>query len=1284
MLIFLMIGPLPPVFAASTITGSTASEGTEGKGTVTVSGARPGAQLILSPSEGGSSMNGTASPTGTFTFTGVEPGIYTVQETAADGTTSTSNIARVIPSAVQVASPDQAGRILVSGAKSDAVLTMRHDRIGFFSPPTRANQDGIGTFNVGYNQEQVSPGKNYRVVQTINGVTSAESNSIDIAPERVRLNVTIAGAGINNNGGAILVSDTRQGNRLFLYKVASGAEPIIRTVEAENTYTFTGLSAGEYYVIQEEHGAAGPESNYVKIIDEMAPTIELVGPATDKVSMPKNYENWEYPVSISDVIAKDNISIPIVEYTVSPDRKINTPGVYKITYTARDEAGNASTVTKTVTITPPTLDIDENKIIHTSIPGEPKPGRNTGDIFVNNVMAEATIKVYQDPGGQSIKTITRANDATFGEFKVTDIPVGKTYYITQTVNGIESETSIRVDIRDTTKPTIELIGDAEVQFIRGDTYIEYGAFATDNVDSPGELSAKIRINSNNVDMNVPGIYTVTYDVTDNAGNAAEQVTRKVTISPQAPIAIGSYADLGEVSVKNAYPGTILKLFNVKDTTTPVAVTPTKLAVDMTTYVFKHPTTIDGIVTDMNAKIPPGSYYVVQEFEVPNQTEPLRSARSNIADVIDTNRPYITINGSENVFHVWDETKGDYTYNNSYGQYEDPGATATDYLDDNEVLTGKIKRKMMFGNTLICDENILDNPPCNPKLDIEVPGVYTIYYNVTTIRGAEADEKQRTVTVAPPTVGKLTAEPGESTIIVDEVFHSSKAKTVVHLYNAYGKLIKSQDPDTDGTATFDNILAGLGYYVTQTVNGIESRPSASVNVTLFEDAKDIARMAAFEFPAYKAVGVIDDNAGTVHVTVPKGTDIANLKAKFTATGTVKVGNEIQINGNGHHTNFSNDVIYTVASKDDKEFKDYVVKVTAASLEVNTWKEAINKPTTFSSTGSIIALSAAEKEQAKKKGVSFVGVDRAVHVPPSNVIEANTPTLSIKTPLVLDTRESDPTWSQNIVQPTEIGWSNSAQPFMRPIEIELSKHASGQSFAKIVREGNQLLAITQLSEKQGDNIIGLATEPGTYALVDSIAKPNITPTTSSGKTTYTITTTVPNAQIYYTTNSSHIAFDQSARRAELKSYALDGVPDFSKWETYRAGEQIAAPSSGELYAFVMKDQIISPLAEAITITPTEWRKNIPTYTTSHVLKVNFNTRVERKALYAGMIKVVDDATGSEVATTLSLSTDGRTILIAPDFAYKRGNQYTLHIAREFKGNTKDKQFLKQPLTQTFVTK
>jgi len=67
---------------------------------------------------------------------------------------------------------------------------------------------------------------------------------------------------------------------------------------------------------------------------------------------------------------------------------------------------------------------------------------------------------------------------------------------------------------DTTPPVITLNGDANVTLHQGDTYVELGATATDNVDT----NVTVDINGT-VDTSTLGKYILTYTATDSSGNS---------------------------------------------------------------------------------------------------------------------------------------------------------------------------------------------------------------------------------------------------------------------------------------------------------------------------------------------------------------------------------------------------------------------------------------------------------------------------------------------------------------------------------------------------------------------------------------------------------------------------------------------------------------------------------------------------------------------------------------------------------------------------------------------
>ncbi|PKL91097.1 MAG: hypothetical protein CVV21_09910 [Candidatus Goldiibacteriota bacterium HGW-Goldbacteria-1] len=113
------------------------------------------------------------------------------------------------------------------------------------------------------------------------------------------------------------------------------------------------------------------------------------------------------------------------------------------------------------------------------------------------------------------------------------------YTITYDVNDRALNSAVRltrtVRVTDQTKPVISLNGGATVTLMAADTYIET-ATAADNID--GDITASmavvIRDSGNNVVGSVstaaPETYTITYNVSDSALNAADQMVRTVEIT----------------------------------------------------------------------------------------------------------------------------------------------------------------------------------------------------------------------------------------------------------------------------------------------------------------------------------------------------------------------------------------------------------------------------------------------------------------------------------------------------------------------------------------------------------------------------------------------------------------------------------------------------------------------------------------------------------------------------------------------------------------------------------
>ena len=95
----------------------------------------------------------------------------------------------------------------------------------------------------------------------------------------------------------------------------------------------------------------------------------------------------------------------------------------------------------------------------------------------------------------------------------------------------DNSTPERTGTEDVSPPVITILGDNEVTIENGHAYVDAGALAYDEVD--GDLTDNIIVN-NTVDVSVDGVYSVTYTVSDAAGNTAtaiRAVTVKANVKP---------------------------------------------------------------------------------------------------------------------------------------------------------------------------------------------------------------------------------------------------------------------------------------------------------------------------------------------------------------------------------------------------------------------------------------------------------------------------------------------------------------------------------------------------------------------------------------------------------------------------------------------------------------------------------------------------------------------------------------------------------------------------------
>lgn len=133
---------------------------------------------------------------------------------------------------------------------------------------------------------------------------------------------------------------------------------------------------------------------------------------------------------------------------------------------------------------------------------------------------------YTDPGARAHRGRTDLS-GDVEEQSDLDIRRPGDYTITYTVTyrGRTAHATRTVTVRDTTAPVIELRGDAHSYAYLGTDWKDAGVTATDDVD--GDVTSAVTA-SGTVDTSTAGDYTITYTVTDQAGNTAT-AERTVTV-----------------------------------------------------------------------------------------------------------------------------------------------------------------------------------------------------------------------------------------------------------------------------------------------------------------------------------------------------------------------------------------------------------------------------------------------------------------------------------------------------------------------------------------------------------------------------------------------------------------------------------------------------------------------------------------------------------------------------------------------------------------------------------
>ncbi len=500
---------------------------------------------------------------------------------------------------------------------------------------------------------------------------------------------------VNFTTGGVLFSDKGENNHLRCVQTIDNIPPVISlnaaaeiTLHQDESYLEAGATAsdnvdgnlnvtisgsvdtstvGEYtltYSASDKAGNTTSLTRVIHIVDVTMPTITLNGLAILNINQGESYTEL-------GAIAHDNTDGNLT-VTISGSVDTSTVGTYTLTYTATDSAGNSVQSTRKVTV----LDITAPII---TINGD-------------NPMILNQHDSYTEAGAM-------ASDAVDGTLNVTisgsvDTTTAGTYTITYSAQdsaGNSASHTRTITVKDTTKPTITLIG-SNLQEVRlGDNYNEQGATVSDNV----ALSGTIMIDASAVDTSTVGDYEVLYSISDTSGNSATTSRTVRIIDTIKPIIILIGDNTQQIEVNTTYTELGASATDNSDG-------------DISTSIM-----IDSSAVNTQTI---GDYQVTYDVNDSSNNPATQAIR--VIQVRDTTAPIITLSGNASVSINQGES------------YSDAGANVEDNYDS--------------------DVTITTNNPVNTS----IVGEYTIIYTATDSSGNSAS-KSRTVTVNDVTAPIIT-------------------------------------------------------------------------------------------------------------------------------------------------------------------------------------------------------------------------------------------------------------------------------------------------------------------------------------------------------------------------------------------------------------------------------------------------------------------------------------------------------------------------------------------------